>query len=71
MHFHKENRCVTKIMSTHGLINEISTHVTYRRVAGEWKTFSYTDPISHHNHSKNWVDDVNARRHDHIGLEDV
>ena len=62
---------MTKIMSTHGLINEISTHKTYRRVAGELKTFNYTEPISRHNHSKHWVDDVNDRRHDLIGLEDV
>ena len=58
-------------MSTHGLINEIPTQKTYTRVAGEWKTFNYTDPISRHNHSKYWVDDVNARSHDPIGLEDV
>ena len=30
VHCHKEDRYVTKIMSTHGLINEISTHKTYR-----------------------------------------
>ena len=71
VHCHKDDRYVTKIMSTHGLINEISTHKTYRRVAGEWKTFNYTEPISRHNHSKHWVDDVNARSHDPIGLEDV
>ena len=62
---------MTKIMSTHGLINEISNHKTYRRVAGEWNTFNYNEPISHQNHSKHWVGDVNARRHDPIGLEDV
>ena len=71
LHCHKDDRYVTKIMSTHGLINEIPTHKTYRRVAGEWKTFNYTEPISHHNHSKHWVDDVNARRNDHIGMEGV
>ena len=58
-------------MSTHGLINEIPSHKTYRRVAGEWKTFKYNEPISRHNHSKLWVDNVNTRRHDPIGLEDV
>ena len=34
VHYHKEDRYVTKLMSTHGLINEIPTHKTYRRVAG-------------------------------------
>ena len=59
------------MISTHGLIYEIPSHKTYRRVAEEWKTFKYTNPISNHNHSKHWVDDVNTRRHDPIGLEDV
>ena len=54
-----------------GLINEISTHKTYRRVVGERKTFNYTEPISRHNHPKHWVDDVNAIIHDPIGMEDV
>ena len=47
---HKDDRYVTKIMGTHGLINEISTHKTNRRVAREWKTYNYTYPISRHNH---------------------
>ena len=71
VHFHEDDRYVTKIMSTHGLINEIPTHKTYRGVTGEWKTFNYTEPISHHNHSNICVDDFNARRHDPMGLEDV
>ena len=53
VHYHKDDRCVTKLMSTRGLINEIPTHKTYRRVTGEWKTFNYTEPIYRHNHSKN------------------
>jgi hypothetical protein len=27
--------------------------------------------LSRHNHSKHWVDDVDNRRHDPIGLEQV
>ena len=50
VHCNKDNMYVTKIMSTHGLINKISTHKTYRRVSGEWNTFNYTEPISCHNH---------------------
>ena len=50
VHFHKGDMYVTKLMSTHGLINEITTHKTYRIVTGEWKTFNYTEPISRHNH---------------------
>ena len=52
VHCHKDNSYVTKLMSTHGLINEIPSHKACRRVAGEWKTFNYTKPISRHNHSK-------------------
>ena len=60
-----------KLISTHGIINEITTHKTYRIVAGEWKTINYTDPISRNNYSKHLVGDVNARRYYPIGLEDV
>ena len=34
-------------------------------------TFKYTKYLSRHNHSKRWADDVNNRRHDPIGLEQV
>ena len=71
VHCHKDDRYVTKIMSTHGLINEVAGHTTYRQIRGEWKSFNYTEPISRHNRAKHWVDDVNNRRHDPIGLEDV
>ena len=33
VHCHKDDIYVTKLMSTHGLINEIPTHKTYRRVS--------------------------------------
>ena len=38
MHCHEDNRDVTKLMSTHGLINEVPGHVTYCKVGGEWKS---------------------------------
>ena len=34
-------------------------------------TFNYAEYLSRHNHSKHWVDHVNNRRHDPIGLEQV
>ena len=34
------------------------------------KSFNYTEPLSRHNRSKHWVDDVNNCRHDPIALED-
>ena len=36
---------------------------------GEWKTFRYAEPFSRNNKGKHWVDDVNNRQHDPIGLE--
>ena len=58
-------------MSTLGLINEVPDHSTYRQKNGEWVTFNYAKYLSRHNHSENWVDDVNNRKHDPIGLEKV
>ena len=34
VHYHKDDRYVTKMMITHGLIHEISSHKTHRRVTG-------------------------------------
>lgn len=62
---------VSKIMSTHGMLDEIQDHPTYRKVDGAWKTFKYAEPFSRYCRAKHWVDDVNNRRHDPIGLEEV
>ncbi len=58
-------------MSTHGILKQVDDHVIYRNIDGEWKTFNYVELMSHHNCNKHWVDDVNNRCHDPIGLEDV
>ena len=71
IHCTKEDKYVTKLMSTHGLMNEVPTHKTYRCINGEWISFNYTENISRHNKAKHWVDDVNNQRHAPIGLEDV
>ena len=71
VHSQKDDCYITKIMSTHGLIQPVDDHVTYRNIDGKWKTFKYIEPMSRHNHAKHWVDDVNNRRHDPIALEDV
>lgn len=71
VHCTRDDRYVTKLMSSHGLLTE-EDHTTYRQKSGgEWVTFKYSEPLSRHNKSKHWVDDVNNRRHDPIGLEDV
>ena len=56
-------------MRTHRLLKEKPHHYTYWKKNGEWVTFKYAEYISHQNHSKHWVDDVNNRRHDTIGIE--
>jgi len=71
VHCTRDDRFVTKMMSTHGLLNEVSDHKTYRQKDGQWTTFNYAEYLSRHNRSKHWVDDVNNRRHDPIGLEQV
>ena len=35
------------------------------------RSSKYTEPFSRYCHAKHWVDDINNRRHDPIGLEEV
>ncbi len=69
IHCTQENDYVTKIMSMHGILDKIQDHPTWQLVNGVGKSFKYTEPLSHHNHAKHWVDDINNRSHDPIGLE--
>lgn len=72
VHCCKDTKYVTKMMSTHGLLTTVPDHITYRQKPdGGWESFNYPEFLSNHNHSKHWVDDVNNRRHDPIGLEQV
>ena len=71
VHCTRDSNYVTKIMSTHGLLEEIQDHPTWRLIDKEWKTFKYVEPFSRHNRAKHWVDDVNNRRHAPIGLEEM
>ena len=61
----------TKIMSSHGVLDENQDHSTWRKVDGVWKSFKYAEPFSRHNKGKHWVDDVNKRRHAPILLESI
>ena len=56
-------------MSSYGTLDEVEGHSTWRCVNGDWETFWYVEPFSRHNKGKHWVDDVNNRHHDPIGLE--
>jgi hypothetical protein len=70
VHCTQDADSITKIMSTHGVFEEIQDHLMLRFVDGEWKTFKYARPFSCHNRAKHWVKDVNINncRHDPIGL---
>ena len=59
----------TKIMSTHGVLDENQDHLTWRLVDRQWKSFKYAEPFSRHNKGKHWVDNINKRRHSPILLE--
>ncbi|KAL7475603.1 LOW QUALITY PROTEIN: hypothetical protein ACHAW6_001516 [Cyclotella cf. meneghiniana] len=48
VHCHKDVRYVCKFMSTGGLMLPVDDHI----VRGEWKSFKYCEPMSHHNGSK-------------------
>ncbi len=69
IHCTKDDGYVTKTMSTHGTLCEIPSHCTRRVVGGQVKIFSYVEPLLRHNMAKHFVDDVNNRRHDPIGLD--
>jgi len=58
-------------MSTHGMLETVQDHPTWRMIDGSWKSFKYTEPFSRYSWAKHWVNDVNNRRHDPIGLEEV
>ena len=58
-------------MSTYGMTQAEASEAWRRGKDGQWGKFNYTEPIANHVTSKHWVDAVNNRRHDPIGLEDV
>ncbi len=59
----------TRIMSMHGVLDEIQDHSTWQLV-GKWKTFKYAEPLSRHNCAKHWADVVNNGHHNPIALEE-
>jgi hypothetical protein len=59
VHCTRDADYVTKIMSRHGVFEEIQDHPTWNFVDGEWKMFKYAESYGCHNRAKHWVDDVN------------
>ncbi|KAL3809499.1 hypothetical protein ACHAXA_009735 [Cyclostephanos tholiformis] len=71
IHCCRDSKYVSKIMSTHGMLETVQDHPTWWKIDGSWKSFKYTEPFSRYARAKHWVDDVNNRHHDPIGLEEV
>ena len=71
IHCTMDDRFVTKLMITHRILNKVPNHSTYRQKNREWVTFKYVEYLSHHNDIKHWVDGLNHRSHDNIGIEQV
>ena len=69
IHCIKEEKFVTKFMSTFGTLDEVPSHATSRTTrTGAQVHFKYPEPVSWHNKAKHWVDDHNQRRHSPIDL---
>ena len=71
IHCCRDTDYVTKIMSTHGTLDEVEGHLTWRCINGEWKSFRYVEPFRRHNKWKHWVDNVNNHRHNPIALDNT
>ncbi len=71
VHCTKDANYVIKIMSLHGMLDEIQNHPTGHQIGRVWWLFKYLEPILGHNHAKHWVDDHNNRRHAPIGLDQM
>ncbi len=71
VHCCQDSKYVSKIMSTHGMLDECQEHKTWQKVDGHLRLFNYTEPFSRYTHAKHWVDDHNNQWHDPIGLEEV
>ena len=71
VHCCQDDKYVSKIMSTHGMVETVQDHPTYWKDDGEWKSFKHMEPFSCYCSVKHLVDDVNNCHHDPIGLEEV
>jgi hypothetical protein len=71
VHCCQDLKYVSKIMLTHGMIEMVQDHPTYRMVNRQRKSFKHTEPFSCYCKAKHWVNDANNCYHDPIGLEEV
>ena len=72
IHCMKEEKYVTKFMSTFGTLDEVKDKKARRTPAeGPVIEFYYPEPMSWHNSAKHWVDDHNQRRQAPIDIADI
>jgi hypothetical protein len=69
VHCTRNDKYMTKIVLTHGTLEEKEDHSTWRCVSRSWKMFNYVETFLRRNGRKLWVGDINNHRHDPIGLE--
>ena len=67
----KDDCYVTKIMSTHGTVNEVQGHAMFWMVRGEQIPCNYAEPHSGHNKANHQVDDHNNGGHDPIEIAEM
>ena len=71
IHCMKEEKYVTKFMSTFGTLDEVTAKKARRTPKNAPPVeFYYPEPVAWHNQSKHWVDDHNQRRQAPIDLAD-
>ena len=51
IHCTRDDRFVTKLMSTYRILNKVPNHSTYQQKNGEWMTLKYAKYLSLHNHA--------------------
>jgi hypothetical protein len=60
IHCCRDLKYVSKIKSTHGMLEMVQDHPTWWKIDGQLKSFKYTEPFSQYSKAKHWVDNVNT-----------
>ena len=71
IHCQEDDGYVSKIMSTHGPVNEVQGNATSWMVRGQHITCYYAKPHLGYNKVKHWVNDNHNRRYDPINIAET
>ncbi len=52
IHCCRDSKYVSKIMSTHGMLESVQDLPTWRKIDGSWKSFKYMEPFSRYARAK-------------------